>query len=598
MQIQTLLSSPEQSRTRAYLFFFYLLCFAAFAYHIDAVPPYHADENFYVESSKNMLVSGDYVTPVYKQEKRFAKPILFYWMVTASYKLFGVNLFSARLVSALFGALSLPLTYALARRLFNHRVAVTSALILPGFYLHFQLARWAITDMALSFFILAALLFFIRGYQNESGREKNFYLSYVCMGIGFMIKGPPAILIPALTVGLHLLITRDRPMASQLRLTRGTLIFLALALPWFLAMWSLHGDDFKNHILGAEIKDRVVHGTALSFYFVGVLFRYYLPWALFVVSALGVHLGLAALSNQPASSLREKLTAAWRRIMEPEQRALLFCFLWIMGPLLLFTLFRIEHSRYMLPCSPAIAMILAHFFYQFEESGNDTSRALFKVPFLCSLAIYFLAGLLSALAILLFSHSFTVPLPLLILPFYMMLGVSILTFLYLRRRVQPVIYSLAVLQVLFLASMSGDALPYFNRYPMKAFAEKIVAAGTGNELVAMYQLGNHRPRLGILTAHQVILYSAPSEIQQFISGNKNFFIVMRESDWQETFQNEKLYPLATDQIWTRIRIDKEKLRQFWKEGPGDLKNLMENIVLLTDRNPDALGSSYSGNPPT
>jgi len=86
-----------------------LLCFFAFTYNLGEVPPYHSDENFYVTSTRNMINSGDYLTPVYHDKKRFAKPILFYWLVAASYKTFGVSLFSARLVSAVFGALCIPL---------------------------------------------------------------------------------------------------------------------------------------------------------------------------------------------------------------------------------------------------------------------------------------------------------------------------------------------------------------------------------------------------------------------------------------------------------------------------------------------------------
>ncbi|MEE9258938.1 MAG: glycosyltransferase family 39 protein [Nitrospinaceae bacterium] len=559
-----------------------------FAYHLDAVPPYHADENFYVESTKNMLESGDYITPIYHQKKRFAKPVLFYWMVAASYKMFGVNLFSARLVSAVFGALCIPLLYLLARRMFNRQIALMSSFILPGFYLHFQIARWAITDMALNFFVLMSIFFFVRGTQEEPVRRRDFYLFYLSMALGFMIKGPPAVLIPALAAGLFLLITRDRTMFSQLRLFSGTLIFLAVTLPWFLIMWSLHGDAFKNHILGPELKDRIVHGMPFSFYFLGVLFRYYLPWALFIVSAAAIHLGLASWSpekSEETKTLWEKIKSGLLKLLEQEQRPVLFCFLWIFGPLLLFTLFRIEHSRYMLPCSPAIAMILAHFFYKFEESGNDLNRRLFKIPFILTVLFYIVVALVVCLAILVFNKTFTVPLPLLVLPFFLTFGASLLGHFFMRDQIKRLIYTLAVFQVLFLASVSGDVLPFFNRYPMKAFAEEILKSGTGNEPVVVYRLGNHRPRLGILTGHMVFLYSAPQEVNHFIDTHENFFLAMRETDWQETFMDAPLFQISTDKIWKKSRIDSKKLLRFWEEGPGDLNAHMENIVLLTNRKP-------------
>ncbi|SVC97519.1 uncharacterized protein METZ01_LOCUS350373, partial [marine metagenome] len=164
-----------------------LFCFFAFTYNLSEVPPYHSDENFYVTSSHNMVDSGNYITPTYQGKKRFAKPILFYWMVAASYKVFGINLFSARLVSAFFGSLCIPLIYMLGRRMFDNKTATISTLLLPGCYLHFQISRWVITDMAMNFFILLAFYFFICGFQDKLGRSTPYYLAYFCMGVGFMI---------------------------------------------------------------------------------------------------------------------------------------------------------------------------------------------------------------------------------------------------------------------------------------------------------------------------------------------------------------------------------------------------------------------------
>ena len=269
---------------------FTLFCFIAFTYNLSEVPPYHSDENFYVTTSRNMIESNDYITPIYHGKKRFAKPILFYWQVAASYKVFGVNLFSARLVSAFFGALSVPLVYVIARRLFDSKTAMISALLLPGCYLHFQIARWAITDMALNFFILLAFYFFIEGFQNKENKNISYYLIYICMGLGFMIKGPPAIIIPSIVIGSYILISQKLKELSQLKLGIGIAILSAIILPWFITMLAMHGDEFKNHILGAELRDRIIHDTPFSLYYFGVIIRYYLPWSFFLIAALATKL--------------------------------------------------------------------------------------------------------------------------------------------------------------------------------------------------------------------------------------------------------------------------------------------------------------------
>jgi 4-amino-4-deoxy-L-arabinose transferase-like glycosyltransferase len=216
---------------------FMLLCFFAFTYNLSEVPPYHADENFYVTSSRSMIESDDYITPTYNDQKRFAKPIIFYWLITSSYEIFGVNLFSARLVSAFFGTLCIPLVFMTACRLFDYKTAIISALLLPGCYLHFQIARWAITDMTLNFFTLSTFYFFIRGFQDKPNKNIPYYFAYICMGIGFMTKGPIAIIIPALVIGGFLITLRNWEELSKLRLGYGTIILAAIILPWFVTIF-------------------------------------------------------------------------------------------------------------------------------------------------------------------------------------------------------------------------------------------------------------------------------------------------------------------------------------------------------------------------
>ena len=156
-------------------------CFLALSYQLGEVPPYHADENFYVESSLRMIESGDFITPVYNEKKRFAKPIMYYWMVATSYKIFGISLASARLPSLLFGTLSIGLTFLLACRLFNSRVGLLSAFILPSIYLHFQISRWSTTDMALSFFILSALYLFVLWFETVFKKNIFAIICFTCL---------------------------------------------------------------------------------------------------------------------------------------------------------------------------------------------------------------------------------------------------------------------------------------------------------------------------------------------------------------------------------------------------------------------------------
>ena len=386
-----------------------IFCFLILSYKLGEVPPYHADENFYIESSLRMVESGDYITPVYHEKKRFAKPILYYWMVVSSYKIFGISLSSARLPSVLFGTLSIGLVFLLACRLFDRRVGLFSAFILPSIYLHFQISRWSTTDMALSFFVLLALYFFVVLFQTNFKKIIYAYLFYLSLGLGFMVKGPPAILIPGLTVFGFLLATKRRNWFADLRVGQGLIILLIIIVPWFAAMLGMHGEEFKNHIVGNEIKNRLVHDTPFSFYYVGVLFRYQLPWSLFFLFAALKQFGVLGFSSEKGIGFGERLkklrkNISWhiKLLFKEDNQPFLFCYTWILVCLILFTLLRVEHSRYMIPSCAAVAILTARLFAGIEKNPEESGEFGFKVSTVITFLILLISSLLTGIGVFIF----------------------------------------------------------------------------------------------------------------------------------------------------------------------------------------------------
>ena len=587
MQIQ---APPDNLSTREklHLVLFTLFCFLSFTYNLSEVPPYHADENFYVTSTRNMVNSGDYITPMYHSEKRFAKPILFYWLVAISYKTFGVDLFSARLVSSFFGSLCIPLIYIIAQRIFDRKTALISALILPGCYLHFQIARWAITDMTLNFFILATFYFFIRGSQDKLNKGTSYYLAYLCMGLGFMIKGPLAIAIPALVIGGFIFILRDWEKLSQLRIGYGIAILSIIILPWFIIMLAIHGNEFKNHILGAELRDRIVHDIPFSLYYFGVTIRYFLPWSFFFIAAIVVKFQL--ISTTPREPFLKKdhllflpnlLKVSYHNMTLKDNQPFLFSLLWVACPLLLFTLFRIEHSRYMLPASPALAMITAHFLSKLIDSPGGLNHKTFKVPFYLTIIFYILIVGLIGIGVFILRPSFTIPFGLTVLSTLALFGSVLLFILYKSRKYFSMIVSLSVVQVIFLTALSGNVLPFFNRYPMKIFANQILADSQTNKRIGLYQLGNHRARMGVLTGLPSINLNNPEELKLFLESERNTYVVMRQSDWQHEFSSLQVIIQATDSGWEHSRVNKDTIGLLLKDWPNSplLEHSKVNVLL-------------------
>ncbi len=545
------------------------LCLFSFSYQLGEVPPYHTDENFYVLSSKNMIQSGDYLTPMFHEKKRFAKPILFYWLVAASYKTFGINLVSARLWSVVFGTLSAWLVFLVGRRLMTSQAALVGAFILPSIYLHFQISRWATTDMALSFFILCAFYFFIQGYQEETNRRRNFYLFYFSMALGFLTKGPPAILLPGLTIAAFLFVRGDWKMIAEIRLPAGLLILLAVDVPWFAAMFYLHGNEFLDHLLGAELRDRVFHQIPFSFYYLGVFVRYFLPWSLFLICSVAVM----------TTDFKSRLL----KFFDKENYGLLFCTLWVLIPIIVFTLFRIEHSRYLLPACPAMALILGHYLTSLANSEKGFKRPAFKIPFYSTLLLFFLLVLLTGAAVIAFQSMTPVPFRIMFLPLFLATGAAVMIVMFIVRKKIVLIITLAVFQTFSLALIHGDAIPFFNRYPMKKFAQEISVTGSGQEKIGVYRLGSHQARLGVLTGQHSKYLFTPEMLHTFLNTDQKVFIVIRESVWKEEFNDLPLIRQSTDTIWKKRRVDKKFLEKLWDEGLK-LKesDLAETIVLFTN----------------
>jgi len=573
----------KKIRSPLWIILWTALCFSAFSFHIDSIPPYHTDENFYVESVRNMVETGDYITPVYHEKNRFAKPPLYYWLTALNYKLLGPGFVSARLVSASMGALCIAATFFLVRRLFDEKTAWLSAFILPGLYMHFQISRWAITDMTMALFVLCAMYCFLRSADLSRSRIAWLYMFYFFIGLGFLTKGPPAILIPVSVLFVCRLIQGAKNQPQELRIASGVILILTMNAPWFLTMWILHGDEFKNHILGAEIKNRLVHDIPFSFYYFGVLIRYNFPWSLFLISSLIYFFKADKKSGQEktqTSFLKKAMRSLDRQRENPSR---LLCLVWIFVPIILFTLFRIEHSRYILPVSPAIAALLAHFFIELQKQPGEQTQ-YFKIPFYMTQTVFGIIAIASILSILILQPLFPLPLPVLLLPIALIIGIILLYLLYRRQESHRLILATGILQLLLLTLVSGSLQTYLDRSPMKKFAEIILNNGSGKENLVLYRSSSHRARLGIMTAQSAYNFEDPDSLKSFILSPGRKYIVMKKYDWEKSFSDLALVKLDEDFFWKKQKKDKKIIQRILTEGILNYKDkLLETYLLFSYR---------------
>ena len=207
-------------------------------------------ESNYALTAKEMVLSGDWLSPQIYGNYWYDKPIMFYWLTALGFKLFGFTEFAARFFPAVFGLLGLGLVSYGGYQLYNAKVGFYSGVLLLCTVEFFLISKSIITDAVLFLFFSATLLFFYLGYAK--GKRLFWYLMYTSAGLAVLTKGPIGVLLPGLIITLFLLWQRDWQVLQRCKLFSGTLLCAAIAVPWYGAMYILHGSEFLNTFFGVH----------------------------------------------------------------------------------------------------------------------------------------------------------------------------------------------------------------------------------------------------------------------------------------------------------------------------------------------------------
>ncbi|HET7057460.1 MAG TPA: glycosyltransferase family 39 protein [Nitrospiraceae bacterium] len=318
------------------------------------------DEGRNAEAGREMLESGDWITPTFNYEPRFIKPALLYWLMSASYWAFDTNEFTARLPSALFGIGLVTLQYLFLARIRGTTVGTFGALILLLNIEVIILGRQALTDMVLMFFTTLSAYAFWLGFNGKAPRRHWLLLSYAAMACGTLDKGPPGFLVPLLGIIPYLTVTKQWQRYWREGFPLGGMAtFLALALPYYAAMLWLHGATYSSqvqaHTVSRFFNPFYGWGGTIGFY-VPVLLVGFFPWSPLLAAALydtykewrhphrRLAAGGAVLADQTAGR---------------EQDLELFAALWFVAVFIFFSLGATRLPHYIGPLYPAAATAVA-----------------------------------------------------------------------------------------------------------------------------------------------------------------------------------------------------------------------------------------------
>lgn len=341
-------------------------CYVFFFLNLGAYSLKEPDEGRYAEIPREMVEKGDYLVPHLNYIRYFEKPPLLYWVTAASYRVFGVDEWSARFPNALMAFFSVLIVYAFAARRFGKRAALISSCVLASSFGFFGMARILTTDMLFSCLLFASLVCFYQFYLER--RPVFIHLFYAALALAVLAKGPVAIVLLGATIVLFLFFEKRLPFVKEVASPTGLALFAVIAVPWFVAMCVKEKEFFDfffvdQHVLRFLTSKHKRSGPL--YYFVPVLFGGLFPWSFLLPRAVG---------------------RFWR---SPELR--LF-FIW---SLVVFVFFSISGSKlppYILPIYPALALVIGYLIDQVWGRG-DVPRI--ELPFYGILFLAFgLAGIM------------------------------------------------------------------------------------------------------------------------------------------------------------------------------------------------------------
>jgi 4-amino-4-deoxy-L-arabinose transferase len=299
------------------------------------------DETRYAQISQEMLLSGNWVSPHFMGVRYFEKPVAGYWMIALGQAMFGQNLFGVRFASVLSTALSVLLCYLIAGRLWNEpRKSFACALLYMSFTVIALQAGYVNLDPQFTFWVNLSLvgLWFALDSNSRGQRMIAWTVLGLACGMGFLTKGFLAWLLPVL-VALPWMLWQKRWRELLVYGPLAIGVAIAISLPWALAVHAQEPDYWRFFFWHEHIRrfagEDAQHDAPWWFYF-PLLVGFSLPWVALLPTAL---------------------KQAWQ---SRRQANIAFLLLWLLMPLIFFSLSKGKLPAYILPCLLPLALLLGN----------------------------------------------------------------------------------------------------------------------------------------------------------------------------------------------------------------------------------------------
>jgi 4-amino-4-deoxy-L-arabinose transferase-like glycosyltransferase len=297
-----------------------LAIFLAFFLNAYSLPLTDVDEGAFSEATREMMARGNLISPTLNDAPRHDKPILIYWAQAASVSVLGASELGFRLPSILFAVFWMFALYRFCLRHGNRLTAQAAALVMALSLVVGFIAKAAIADALLNL-LIALAMFGIYDYfcacragLGASGRRRLLFGVYAALGLGFLAKGPVAVFFPLLISGLFFISAGAlRHWLKAVFFWQGWLLFLAIVVPWHVAVYLDQGDAFfrgfyLKHNINRYADTFEGHGGRWWYYFVVMPFIL-LPFTGWLLAIVGKVVG--QLRQTDSAALFERFLILW-----------------------------------------------------------------------------------------------------------------------------------------------------------------------------------------------------------------------------------------------------------------------------------------------
>ena len=302
-----------------------------------------SDEGRYAEISREMLVTGDWVTPRYNGYKYFEKPPLQIWATATAFNLFGIGDWQARLWTALTGFLAILFIGFTGARIYNARAGWIASLVLASSPMWVIGGHINSLDMGLSAFLIAALCSLLLAQTSpiRSNTRNWMWACWVFMGLATLSKGVIGLAIPGMVFVVYSITAWDWKIWKRLYIVSGTILFLAITAPWFFLVAQRNPEFLEFFFIHEHLQrfTQTAHSrTGPIYFFIPLLVLGFLPWVMQIPGAIA----------QAWQERNRQFSSGW----------LLTCWFAV-----IFGFFSLSQSKlpgYIIPIFPALALIVGN----------------------------------------------------------------------------------------------------------------------------------------------------------------------------------------------------------------------------------------------